>query len=50
MPNFELTAEGALSLIKQLSDEELDKLSDLLLADEDESEANEGERESENEA
>lgn len=45
MPNFELTAEGAIELIEQLSDAELDKLVDLLLADEDEA----TERESNNE-
>ena len=50
MPNFELTAESALELIKQLNNEEFDKLCDLLMTDEDESEANEGERESKNEA
>lgn len=36
MPNFELTAEGAISLIEQLSEEEFDKLCDAFLMDEDE--------------
>lgn len=43
MPYFELTAEGAKSLIEQLPDSELDKLCEMLMADEAEDEPNEAE-------
>lgn len=43
MPNFELTAEGAKSLIEQLPDDELDKLCEMLMADDAEGEPNKAE-------
>ena len=43
MPYFELTAEGAMALIEQLPDDELDKLCEMLANDEAEGEPNKAE-------